>query len=255
MTAGSTVDPTDQARFNQLAALWWDPNGPMWPLHGLNRFRVQVLQQRLALAYPEHEPAQPLSGLKVLDVGCGGGLLSEALARMGAQVTGVDTAANNIRIAREHAQREGLDIRYLEDEVSALLADPLRYDIVMNLEVVEHVVDLPSFLQDCAMLVRPGGRMFVATINRTLIAWFTAILGAEYLLRLLPKGTHRWRQFVRPDELTCVLKRNQLQPVWQTGVAFNPWTRRFRLTDRLSVNYLLEFHHCQRPPHQPGPPT
>lgn len=243
MPSTSTVDPVDQARFNRLAAQWWDPNGPMWPLHGLNRFRVQVLKQRLSLAYPHRNPNQPLAGLDILDVGCGGGLLSESLARLGARVTGIDTATNNIRIAREHAQREGLTITYLEDEVSALLADAQRFDIVMNLEVVEHVRDLPSFMQDCAKLVKPGGRLFVATINRTLAAWIIAIVGAEYVLRLLPRGTHKWRQFVRPDELIDLVQEHPLQPVWQTGVAFNPWTRRFRLTDRLPVNYLLEFLH------------
>ena len=236
----STVDPAEAARFEKLANLWWDASGPFWPLHAMNALRAGYIRdlsiRRLGWV---GSAEKPLRGLRVLDIGCGGGLLSEALAHWGAQVHGVDMVERNIRIAGRHAQAQGLDIRYECGTVEQLAQRQLMYDLVLNMEVVEHVADLPLFMRGCASLVRPGGIMFVATLNRTLASFLAAIVGAEYMLRWLPRGTHQWRKFPRPDEIERLLKDDGLSVVERTGVTVNPFTRRFRLTSYLGVNYLL----------------
>lgn len=233
----STGDKVELERFNALANTWWDPAGPMWPLHSMNRFRIQVILDVLAKqGILPTDQDRPLTGLKVLDIGCGGGILSEALAQLGAQVTGIDLAERNIRIAQEHARANGLDIDYRFMDISALDEE---FDLVFNMEVVEHVSNLPLFLAACSRRLKPGGVTFVSTLNRTPLSFLLAIIGAEYVLRLLPRGTHQWPKFVKPVELTSLLKQNGTDVFWYSGIRFNPFTRRFRLQRSMAVNYLL----------------
>jgi 2-polyprenyl-6-hydroxyphenyl methylase/3-demethylubiquinone-9 3-methyltransferase len=236
----STSDPKEMARFNALAATWWDSNGPMWPLHKLNQFRVQVILDIL------HEQStinkhseQPFSGQHILDVGCGGGILSESLAALGANVTGIDTAKNNILIAQQHAADNNLPIHYQHIEVAELNT---QYDMVFNMEVVEHVTDLPKFMRHCNSRVKSGGTLFLSTINRTLKSYLIAILGAEYILQLLPRGTHQWNKFVAPETLGKMLEEDNLAPFWCNGVSLNPITKQFKLARSLAVSYMMAAH-------------
>lgn len=234
----STVYPEEIERFNKLAATWWNPNGPMWPLHKLNELRapfvLSCLQQHLPL---EDNLAAPLQGLTVLDVGCGAGLLSEAMARFGAHVTGIDPAQSNIAIARQHAEEQGLKIDYQQCTVDAL--PPGQFDVVLNMEVVEHVAQLPDFMATCCERVAAGGVQFVATINRNPLSFLVAIVGAEYILRWLPRGTHQWRAFVKPAEITEMLNTGELEVKVKKGVSVNPITRHYALTDSDTVNYMI----------------
>lgn len=235
-----SVDAAEAARYDALAETWWDETGPFWPLHRLNALRVEYLTHRLArLRGPADAPAAPLEGLRVLDVGCGGGLLSEALARRGADVLGIDVVERNVAVARRHAGENGLDLRYEATSVEALHARGAMFDVVLSMEVVEHVADLPGFMHACTALVRPGGALAVATLNRTLRAWLFAIIGAEYVLEWLPRGTHRWNRFVRPDELEQLLAAGGLAVIERAGVRVNPFTRGFSLSENLAVNYMM----------------
>jgi 2-polyprenyl-6-hydroxyphenyl methylase/3-demethylubiquinone-9 3-methyltransferase len=234
VSASTSVDPEEVARFERLASAWWDPQGVFWPLHGLNRFRSSYLLDVLTDA----KVPGSLVGRTVLDIGCGGGLLSEEMARAGAQVTGIDVVGRNVEIARRHANESGLCIDYLNSTAEQLAASGQRFDIVLNMEVVEHVSDLGGFLEACAELVRPGGQMVVSTINRTALAWLFAIFGAEYVLRWLPRGTHQWPRFVKPDELKDWLEDSGLHLKRQVGVRVNPFNRSFHLSRNLQVNYM-----------------
>lgn len=226
------------ARYNALAELWWDEQGPMWPLHRLNHLRVPFVLTAVRNAFAIGQAStQDLAGLSVLDIGCGAGLLSEALARAGASVTGVDAAEKNIKIAREHAEAGGLDIEYHHGSVDVV--QDLRFDVVLNMEVVEHVVDVAAFISSCCDCVKPGGIHIVATLNRNAKSWLFAIVGAEYVLRWLPRGTHNWQQFVKPNELEALLESENMQVAQSAGVTVNPLTRRYSLTSDLSVNYML----------------
>ena len=238
--ADDNVDPREVAHYTSLAETWWDPTGPFWPLHRLNALRTGYLREVLAAGFGRDAAGSaPLAGLDVLDVGCGGGILSESMAALGARVHGVDVVERNIAIAREHAARSKLPVRYQQAPVSTVLRDGRDYDVVLNMEVVEHVPDVPALLAECARLVRPGGMMVVATINRTALAWLLAIVGAEYVLRWLPRGTHRWRQFVTPAEVEIALSACGLDVTHRTGVRVNPLTRHFALTRIMAVNYML----------------
>jgi len=232
-----SIDPAEVAYFEQLAHRWWDADGPFWPLHKLNAFRVAYLREHLAPKDPA-SAAQPLAGQRLLDIGCGGGILSESLARLGGRVTGIDVVAKNIHVAKLHARDSGLDLDYRLTSVEALATSGAQFDAVLNMEVVEHVEDLPAFLAACGQLVRPGGLMVVATINRTLAALVIAIFGAEYVLRWLPKGTHHWRKLVKPTEVI-----QGLGPAFtllhRVGVRVNPLNRGFHPTRYLGVNYML----------------
>ncbi len=239
MNATTTADPIERNNFNNLAQTWRDPDGPMWPLHGLNQFRVTyilpLLQQHFDL--PDNE--FPLKGISILDIGCGGGLMSESLARLGATVHGIDVAERNIEIAREHAEASGLKVVYEAVEARDLIERGQVYDVVLNLEVMEHVSDLKLFLQQCNQLLAKNGLTIMSTINRTFKSWLFAIMGAEYVLNLLPKGTHRWKKFVQPDELKALCALDHFGVVWETGVNFNPFTRSFKLTNDMAVNYMM----------------
>ncbi len=235
------IDPDEVAYFEKLAHRWWDEQGPFWPLHQLNRFRVDYIRAQLCRVFARDATAQqPLEGLRLLDIGCGGGILSESMARLGAQVTGTEVTEKNIRVSQLHADWNGLDIDYRLITAHALAETGETFDAVLNMEVVEHVEHLPDFLADCARLVRPGGVMVVATINRTPLAWLMAIVGAERILRWLPKGTHHYRKLVKPEELVQGLGE-QLVPLDRTGVRVNPFNRAFSFTHSMAVNYMMLF--------------
>jgi 2-polyprenyl-6-hydroxyphenyl methylase/3-demethylubiquinone-9 3-methyltransferase len=240
MPKPSSIDPDEAAHFRKLAQHWWDPEGPFWPLHRLNSLRVGYIRDHLAARFGRDPAAlHPLAGLRVLDIGCGGGVLSEAVARLGAEVHGVDVVEQNIRIAERHAQTQGLAIRYEWSSAENLAERGETYDAVLNMEVVEHVADLPFFVASCVRLVRPGGVMVVGTLNRTLASFLGAIVAAEYLLLWLPKGTHHWRKFPKPAELEALLERGGMRVIDRTGVGVNPFGWRFRLTRYMGINYML----------------
>lgn len=234
----ASVDPEEVARYQKLAAVWWNPDGPFWPLHVLNELRTDWIIRQLAkeLRLDVSNPAV-LSGMRVLDIGCGGGILAESMARRGASVVGIDVTPRNIAIARQHAEREGLQIEYRLQSLETVVDEP--FDLVLNMEVIEHVVDPQAFLALSMQQVRPGGFLCLATINRTWMAFIVAIIGAEYLLRILPRGTHQWRRFVRPRELEAPLAEAGARLVARTGVAVNPLRRKMRETGYEAVNYML----------------
>ncbi len=237
----ASIDVEEVAKFAAMAEAWWDPTGKFRPLHRFNPVRLTYIRDRLCARFDrDPKDERPLRGLKLLDVGCGGGLLSEPLARLGAEVTGLDAAAQNIKVAALHAKESGLEIDYRHGSVEQLAEGPARFDAVLNMEVVEHVADVGGFLAASAALVKPGGLMIVATLNRTPKAFLLAIVGAEYLLRWLPRGTHDWRRFVRPSEVAAALRGTGLEIEEITGVAYNPLTDSWRLAPRdLDVNYML----------------
>jgi len=237
----ASIDSDEIAKFAAMAEAWWDPEGKFRPLHRFNPVRLAFIRDRLCARFGR-DPRQDrsLKGLKLLDVGCGGGLLCEPLARLGADVTGLDAAERNTAVAALHAEESGLKIDYRHGSVEELAQGQVRFDAVLNMEVVEHVADVSSFLGASAALVRPGGLMILATLNRTPKAFLLAIVGAEYLLRWLPRGTHDWRRFVRPSELARALRGAGMDIEEMTGVAYNPLADSWRLAPRdLDVNYML----------------
>ena len=235
-----TADAAEIARFEAMAEDWWNPAGKFAPLHKFNPVRLAFIRDRLCARFGLDPMAElPLKGLRLLDIGCGGGLLSEPMARLGATVTGVDASARNIGIAAAHAAQTGIEIDYRAGTVEELVADgEPPFDAVLNCEVVEHVADVELFLQSCAALVRPGGLMVVATLNRTPKSFALAIVGAEYVLRWLPRGTHDWRKFVRPSEIAASLRAGGMAIEELTGVSYNPISDRWRLSKDLDVNYM-----------------
>ncbi len=242
----ASVDPDEVAKFAALAGEWWDPAGKFAPLHQLNPARLTFIRDRIA-AHTGRDPLaeRPLAGLRVLDIGCGGGLLCEPLARLGAQVTGIDAAEPNVAVAAEHAAEAGLDIDYRHGTAEDLAAEvratsEAGFDLVLNMEVVEHVADVAAFLQASAALVAANGAMALATLNRTPKSFALAIVGAEYVLRWLPRGTHDWRRFLRPSELVASLRAAGLETRELTGVVYNPLTGAWRLAPHdLEVNYMV----------------
>lgn len=238
--ATANVDPLEIERFSKIAAEWWDPNGKFRPLHKIGPPRIQFVRdeicRRLGL---KGGGMRPLSGLRLLDIGCGGGLVCEPMARMGAVVTGIDPATRNIAAARTHADDQGLAIDYRDVEAERLVTDGATFDAVLCLEVVEHVPDPGAFLETCAALVRPGGVLVLSTLNRTLKSYALAIVGAEYVLRWLPVGTHRWDRFITPDELRSHVTRAGMR-VWETrGVVFDPLRDTWALSADTDVNYMM----------------
>jgi len=236
----TTIDPQEVERFARLAAEWWNPQGKFRPLHKFNPVRLGYIRDRLCAAFDRDPKAElPLTGLRILDIGCGGGLLSEPLARLGANMVGVDAARANIEIARLHARAEGVKVDYRADTAENLAAEGEQFDAVLNMEVVEHVANVPLFMRAVSQLVKPGGLMFVASLNRTLKSWGLAIIGAEYVLRWLPKGTHDWKRFPTPAEITALLRQNGLHAVDETGVVYSPLRDSWNLSKDMSVNYML----------------
>jgi 2-polyprenyl-6-hydroxyphenyl methylase/3-demethylubiquinone-9 3-methyltransferase len=235
-----TVDPAEVARFAALAADWWNPGGQMGMLHKFNPVRLRFIKEAACRRF-ERDPKRldSLGGLRILDIGCGGGILSEPLARLGAQVVGADPAVPNIEAAKVHAEGAGLTLDYRATTAEALAEAGERFDVVLAMEVVEHVADVALFVQRCAEMVKPGGLLIGATINRTLKSFALAIVGAEYVLRWLPRGTHRWDKFVTPDEFEMVLVRHGLDVFEQTGVVYDLLADRWQLAADMDVNYML----------------
>ena len=240
MVSATTVDPHEVAKFEAMAAEWWDPNGKFKPLHMLNPCRLDYIVDQITAKFGR-DPKQVnnLKGLRILDIGCGGGLLSEPMARLGAEVVGADAAEGNLPVARIHAEQSGLDIDYRHVTAEGMAADGEQFDVVLNMEVIEHVADPQGFLTACQQLLKPGGLMICSTLNRNPKSFMVAIVGAEHIMRWLPKGTHEWHKFVTPDELFNLINRAGLTPVDRKGFVFNPilWTWSISEKD-LSVNYV-----------------
>ena len=235
-----TVDTEEVAKFEAMAAEWWDPNGKFKPLHMLNPCRLDYIISQICAEFDrDSENYLPFAGLRILDIGCGGGLLCEPMARLGATVVGVDAAQRNIPVAQAHAKQAGLEIDYRFGTAEELVSKGEIFDIVLNMEVVEHVAEPQAYTTACQQLLKPGGLMICSTINRNPKSYVFAIFGAEYVMRWLPKGTHEWAKFITPDELYDLIRNAGLQPVDRQGFVFNPVTWQRRLSDRdLSVNYV-----------------
>ncbi|NVK12845.1 MAG: bifunctional 2-polyprenyl-6-hydroxyphenol methylase/3-demethylubiquinol 3-O-methyltransferase UbiG [Rhodobacteraceae bacterium] len=236
----STVDPAEIAKFEAMAAEWWDPHGKFKPLHMLNPCRLDYISSQIAGEFGRDLTSQrPLEGLRLLDIGCGGGLLSEPMARLGATVVGADAAAGNLPVARIHAEQSGLEIDYRHTTAEALADAGEQFDVVLNMEVVEHVADPLSYLTATQQLLKPGGLEICSTINRNPKSFAMAIVGAEVIMRWLPRGTHEWSKFITPDELFELLRQAGLKPVDRKGFVFNPITWNWSVSERdLSVNYV-----------------
>ncbi len=236
----TTASDEEITRFTAMADAWWDPNGKFKPLHQINPVRIGYIRD-LVCKHHNRDPKEvkPLNHIKLLDIGCGGGLLCEPMRRLGATVTGIDAGIDNITIANLHAERSGLDINYHHQLPEDLAKTGETFDIVLNMEVVEHVADVEIFLQASASLVKPGGIMVLSTINRTLKAFALAKIGAEYILRWLPIGTHDWRKFVKPSELVQGLRPFEMDVSDLTGMVYNPFKDTWSLSKDLSVNYLV----------------
>ena len=236
----TTIDPGEVAKFEAMAAEWWDPNGKFKPLHMLNPCRLDYITRQIAAEFDRDLSAPaPFKGLRILDIGCGGGLLSEPMARLRADVVGADAAERNIPVAQVHAQAQGLEIDYRHTTAEAMAAAGEAFDVVLNMEVVEHVADPLAYLTACQQLLKPGGLMICSTINRNSKSYVMAIIGAEHVMRWLPKGTHEWSKFITPDELYDLIRKAGLSPVDRKGFVFNPLCWDWSLSERdLSVNYV-----------------
>jgi 2-polyprenyl-6-hydroxyphenyl methylase/3-demethylubiquinone-9 3-methyltransferase len=223
-----------------MADEWWSPDGKFKPIHKFQPVRLGYIREKAIAHFGLDGTARrPLEGLRLLDIGCGGGLLSEPMARLGATVVGADAAERNIKIASLHADQSGLDIDYRATTSEALAATGEKFDIVLNMEVVEHVADVPLYMKSCADLVAPGGLMFVATINRTARAFALAIVGAEYVLGWLPKGTHQYSKFLTPEEIFALIERNKMNVIDKTGVVYNPLQDSWRQSADMGINYMV----------------
>ncbi|GAA0615358.1 MULTISPECIES: bifunctional 2-polyprenyl-6-hydroxyphenol methylase/3-demethylubiquinol 3-O-methyltransferase UbiG [Thalassospira] len=236
-----TANADEIARFSAMSEKWWDPNGVMKPLHKFNPVRLQILRDNIcAHLGRDPETIEPLKGIEIIDIGCGAGLLSEPLARMGAKMTSIDASESNIEVAKIHAAQSGLEIDYRCATPEMLADEGKQFDIVLNMEVIEHVDDPQFFMQACASVLKPGGLMFVATLNRTIKSLALAKIGAEYVLRWLPAGTHDWRKFVKPSEMSGYLRGAGLDLQDITGVAYNPFNDTWSPAPRdLDVNYMV----------------
>ncbi len=239
-TAQSSIDEHEVAKFQAMAAEWWDPNGKFKPLHMLNPCRLDYITRQIAAEFDRDLTQNaPFAGLRILDIGCGGGLLSEPMARLGATVVGADAAERNIPVAQVHAEQSGLDIDYRHTTAEAIAEGGEQFDVVLNMEVVEHVADPQTFLNVCGQLLNSGGLHICSTLNRNAKSYAMAIIGAEHIMRWLPKGTHEWSKFITPDELFEFLSKAGLDPVDRKGFVFNPISWSWSLSDRdLSVNYV-----------------
>lgn len=250
-TSSSTVDRNEITRFEQLAEQWWEPDGKFKPLHRFNQVRIGHIRDAICQSHHRQPLApRPLEGLRLVDIGCGGGLLSEPMTRLGAEVTAIDASERNVNIARIHAQQSGLSIDYRHATSEQLAAQGECFNVVLALEVIEHVAQVPVFLDSLSSLLLPGGILVISTINRTAQSWMMAIVGAEYVLRLLPTGTHNWQKFIKPSELVSELQLRQIKVKDITGACYNPLLERWSLSPRqLAVNYILwgeKLSSCQK---------
>ncbi|HTT97597.1 MAG TPA: bifunctional 2-polyprenyl-6-hydroxyphenol methylase/3-demethylubiquinol 3-O-methyltransferase UbiG [Rhizomicrobium sp.] len=240
MTETSSIDAAEVAKFSAIADEWWDPTGKFAPLHKFNPVRLGFIRDAVANHFGrDSKSLTPFAGLSLLDIGCGGGLLSEPMARLGFTVLGADASERNVRTASVHAAATGIPVTYRATTAEALADEGLVFDVVLNMEVVEHVADLRSYLRSCAALVKPGGLMFVATLNKTLKSLALAKIGAEYVLGWLPRGTHDWSRFIEPTKLRAILEETGLEIKKEQGVAFDPLSWNWKLSSDMDVNYML----------------
>ena len=239
----STIDHEEVQQFADIASEWWDYNGKFRPLHVLSPTRLGYINEQICEHFKlNNKTPSCYKGLQLLDIGCGGGLVAEPLARLGGDVTAIDPAKENIQAARLHAQEEELDINYRSIRVEDLAEEGVSFDVVLLLEVVEHVPDVAEFVKICTSLVRPGGIIILSTLNRTLKSYALAIVGAEYILRWVPTGTHQWNRFVTPDELTHAVEKSGLSVIDKRGMTYNPIKDQWQLSHDMDVNYFLTSH-------------
>jgi len=236
----NSINKKEIEKFSNMAAEWWDPEGKFKPLHKYNPIRRKYIKENIVKEFQLKNKKYPLSGINVLDIGCGGGLLSEPMCRLGANVTAIDASNKNIAIANLHAKKNNLKINYICSSPEKLKTTK-KFDVILNMEIVEHVEDVDFFLKSCANLLKKNGLMFVATINKTLKSYIFAIVGAEYVLRWLPIGTHEWEKFVKPEELKNILIKNNLNLKKIDGMNFNILKDEWNVSKDLSVNYIAEF--------------
>ena len=236
----STINKKEIEKFSKIAAEWWNPNGKFKPLHKFNPIRIQYIKENIINNFNIKNKNKPLSGINILDIGCGGGLLSEPMYRLGANVTGIDASSKNIKIAKLHSKKDKLKINYLCSSPEKLKIKK-KFDVILNMEIVEHVEDIEFFLKSCSNLLKKNGLMFIATINQTLKSYIFAIVGAEYILRWLPIGTHEWEKFVKPEDLKKILKNNNLSLNRLDGMNFNIIKDEWNISKDLSVNYIAKF--------------
>ena len=236
----SSVNKKEIEKFSNMADEWWDPHGKFKPLHKFNPIRIKYIKENIIRQFKIKNKNKPLSGINILDIGCGGGLLSEPMCRLGANVTGIDASMKNIKISKLHAKKDNLKINYICSSPEKLKISK-KFDVILNMEIVEHVEDISFFLKSCSKLLNKNGLMFVATINKTLKSYVFAIVGAEYVLRWLPIGTHDWEKFVKPEELKEILSKNNLFLKKLDGMHFNIIKDEWSITNDLSVNYIAKF--------------
>ena len=236
----NSVNKTEIEKFSNMADEWWDPHGKFKPLHKFNPIRIKYIKENIIRQFKIKNKNKPLSGINILDIGCGGGLLSEPMCRLGADVTGIDASIKNIKISKLHAKKDNLKINYICSSPEKLKISK-KFDVILNMEIVEHVEDISFFLKSCSKLLNKNGLMFVATINKTLKSYVFAIVGAEYVLRWLPIGTHDWEKFVKPEELKEILSKNNLFLKKLDGMHFNIIKDEWSITNDLSINYIAKF--------------
>ena len=236
----TSINKKEIDKFSKIADEWWDPEGKFKPLHKFNPTRIKYIKENIINNFKLKNKSRPLSGIKILDIGCGGGLLSEPMSRMGANVTGIDASDKNIKIAKLHSKKNKLKINYLCSSPEKLKIEK-KFDVILNMEIVEHVEDIDFFLKSCSKLLKKNGLMFVATINKTLKSYVFAIVGAEYVLRWLPIGTHEWEKFVKPEDLKKILMKYDLSLNKLEGMNFNIFKDEWSISKDLSVNYIAKF--------------
>ena len=236
----NTINKKEIEKFSKIAEEWWNPNGKFKPLHKFNPTRISYIKENIVKTFKLNHNKFPLKNIKILDIGCGGGLLSEPMCRLGAKVTGIDASEKNINVAKLHAKNNNLNINYICSSPEKL-KNEMNFDVILNMEIVEHVENINIFLESCTKLLKKNGIMFVATLNKTLKSYIFAIVGAEYILRWLPIGTHEWEKFVTPKELISILKKNNLTLDKVDGMKFNFFTDKWNISSDKSVNYIAKF--------------
>ena len=236
----NTINKKEIEKFSRIAEEWWNPNGKFKPLHKFNPIRIEYIKDNIIKTLKLNNKNKPLEKISILDIGCGGGLLSEPMCRMGAKVTGIDASIQNINVAKIHSKNNNLRIEYICASPEKLRTNK-KFDVILNMEIVEHVENIDYFLKSCANLLKKNGIMFVATINKTLKSYFFAIIGAEYILKWLPIGTHEWEKFVKPEDLIYILKKNNLRLESLDGMKFNLITDKWKLSSDKSINYITKF--------------
>ena len=236
----NTINKKEIEKFSKIAEEWWNPEGKFKPLHKFNPIRISYIKENIIKTFKLNYNATPLKDIKILDVGCGGGLLSEPMCRLGAKVTGIDASNKNIEVARLHSKKNNLEIEYLCSSPEKFSAKD-KFDVILNMEIVEHVEDVNFFLKSCSKLLKKDGIMFVATLNKTLKSYIFAIVGAEYILRWLPIGTHEWEKFIKPEDLISILKKNDLRLDKLDGMSFNLIKNKWSVGSDKSINYIAKF--------------